>query len=957
MYNEESLTKSKDLSKPNSEIEVGDLNIFTSNRLDCLIDLFTSNLKFLLQQDSLRQIVIVPSNVIKNLLIQSLKKKWGVYFATRFLSLPQAVEHAIKLSLSENPFFPHHHHLMIFLDHALEELCTKSPEKFPSLTRYIHKSPETRLSLAEQLSHVFLFYGLYGLEALDEWEKKPDWQQHLFSQAKQHWDFPYTLMQKKIVLKIETHFHLFCLPTLPLVYRQLFSQIGATIYHRMATPHYVGDLLSDASLSRIDTKLEKKKISLDEREAFSQLGKEPNRIFANYAQASIPYSNWLQEQENHSFFFPPHNQFQRSFYDLEPLPQGPHNFSMELLAAPNRIGEVEAIYHKLLTLFHNDPTLKTEDVQIFAPDIEPYVAAIEYVFGQKCSPFGYIISEVPEAPSTIRSFFQLTQGRFELKPLSSICEGKNMKPFFDLLETYHVRWGYDREMRQEILGSDNVFAQGTFKDAFDKILYSLAYLSSSVDLSLAEELGDFILFIEKMAIDIRALKNGNKKIGEWVETISDLTLQYLPESDEVTIFLKQLAKLSALIPIVLDEIPFSPILKVIEEITAKREGVIANTQKPPLFFSSLGEGKLTAPKVTIMMSMDEEAFPRTEMRRSIDQLRGKPGSDFHPSITQKDKLFFFEALAYTTSKIIFSYTDKSDADGKQLSPSLLLEDLELQPTFIPLHLPHTKEIETLHMSSPVPLPPLESLDLSHLTRVATHPLRFYLQIRCGIYLETEEEETGEFLLSYQTRAQIRQKAYLEPKEKLLKEIELRGELPTTLFSTAARKEVNDQIEEADRHLKGFGLTRDDIVTIILDPAVEKATQRSENEFLHPPIIVDDLFIYGDLGLVTKRGLLCFGEKSSESLWKMWPKLLLLTQLREFSFPTTILFTKGCEIFNLQIKDPLASLKLFVEYTRQALERPSPLRSKSFFYDPYLEMIEPDLSIDWNRYFKEVDEIL
>ncbi len=894
---------------------------------------------------------------MKNILIQSLKKNWGIYFGIRFLSLPQAIEHLTKLSSEDPPLFPHHHHLMIFLNSALEELTTKTPEKFPSLTRYVRHSREHQLSLAEQLSHAFLFYGLYGLEALHEWEQKSGWQQLLFSKAKQYWDFPYSYLQKQLSLKIETHFHLFCLPTIPTVYRNMFTQIGASIYHRMATPHFVGDLFSDSSLSKIDENLRQKKVSLEEREAFYQLGREPSRIFANYAKASLPYSNWIQEQECHSFFSPPETPLQQSIYDLEPLDNA--SSSIELHAAPTRTAEVEVIYQRLLSLFHEDPSLKTEDVQIFAPDIGPYVASIEHLFGQENSPFGYIISDVQEAPSKIRAFFQLTEERFEPKTLFKLFE-KRMEPFFATLEKYHVRWGYDLEMRQEILGSDDVLAQGTFKDAFDKIIHSLAYLSSSVDFSLAEELGEFILFIEKLALNIRECKQGKKTIGEWIEIISDLTIQYFTESDDVTHFLKQIAKLSTLIPILPEPIPFAPILKVIEEITSAKESTISMTHKPPLFFSSLGEGKLAAPKITILLSMDEESFPRTEMRRSINELSGKPGSDFYPSITQKDKLFFFDALAYTQSKIIFSYTNKSDADGKPLNPSLILEELGLEAKTHPLRLPSSQGDETLHIKSPIPPLPTESLDVSHLLRVAAHPLRYFLQTRCGIYLNHDEEDTGEFLLSYQTKSQIRQKAYLETKECLIEDLETHGHLPTTLFSLAAKKEVEEVISESDHHLRGFGLTRDDFVTILLDPAVESLTQQNEREFLHPPIQVEGILLYGKLELITHRGLLSFGEKSSESLWKIWPKLLLITQLQNLSFPTTVLFTKGCETLDVCLKDPDASLKRFVKYALLALEKPSPFQSKvskGLFTDPYLEMIEPDLSVDWSPYFEEVNGIL
>ena len=72
MQEKESLTKSEDLSKHYSPT-TGDA--FISNKLDSLSESFVDQFKNSLRSGCLRQIVIIPSNDIKNYLTQRIKKE------------------------------------------------------------------------------------------------------------------------------------------------------------------------------------------------------------------------------------------------------------------------------------------------------------------------------------------------------------------------------------------------------------------------------------------------------------------------------------------------------------------------------------------------------------------------------------------------------------------------------------------------------------------------------------------------------------------------------------------------------------------------------------------------------------------------------------------------------------------------------------------------------------------
>ncbi len=1009
MQGKKSLTKYKDLSKHNHP-SCG--NAFVSNELDILIKSFIQVFKNALDRGHLRHLVVIPTNVIKNRLIQQISDEMGICFGIRFLSLPQAIEHIMKLSRGTSLRFPHHHHLMAFLDFTIKSLITNSPELFPDLTRYAKDDEKKRLSLAEHLSHTFLSYGLYGGEALGIWQNKKGWQQHLFALANNHWDFPHTFFQEMKEISINSYIHLFALPVIPSIYQNIFDKVSANIYHKSATPHFVSDILTDKALASIDQKLKKAQINPSERSYFHSLGKEPNRLFANFAGAGNTLSDWISEKQVEEHFVFPEgecalNEHQRAIFELEPIPEMEfeNDTSIQVHSCPTKFREIETIYETLLDLFTSDPSLKTSEIQIFAPDIEHYAPAIEFVFDQKNSPFGYIISDICDNSrlntlSMIRSFFSLANGRFKPKEIFELlsspctknppnCSDEEIKAFWILFEKIHVHWGFDKEMRSEILGVENITGQGTFRDAFNKLLLSLSYLSSPIEISSSEAFGDLIFFLKRIACDLQSLKKKKRTISQWIETIFQLMEDYFEDSETKEGFLKEIIKLTPLTQIIksptLDEIlSFDLILKIIEEITSAKEGKIVNTKRPPISFSSIGEGLIASPKVTILLGMDEEAFPRTQTKRSIDELINSPGSEHRLSITEKDKMFFFEAIAHTRDHLIISYTHISASDGKELFPSLLVEDLlnvtknisikSHPPTSPNMHLPPPVESATLHTNQTEPHPSFDSIEISDLTRLATHPLRFFLQKRCGIFLGREDEEESremrEFMLSYQGRAEIRQKAYLNDKNEIIQHIDTHGLMPTAIFSIAAKIEVESEIESANQNLKLFGLSQNDFIHIIFDPAIDSPLKRSKQEFLHPPIQVKETLLYGRMDMVTHLGLFSFSESSIASIWKLWPKLLIASLIDEWKFEKSIIFAKDGQKVSFNIKDPLASLELFLEYHRLAYNTPSPLMPENIksyaakktalqnnflFKDPYLDAIKPNMDIDWTKFIEEVCE--
>lgn len=998
MQEKKSLANYQDLGKhndPNGSIS------YLSNSLDSLTSSFLTSLKKSLNEGCLRQILVFPTNVIKNRLVQELVKNHDIFFGVRFLSMPQAIEHIVKLLCEDKLLFPHHHHMMIFLFAEIEIIRKNCPNAYPELTNYLQSDQEKSLHLAEQLSHTFLSYGLYGKEALPNWLNQNGWQQELFKKAERHWDFPHTFLNKIRPISIPTHFHFFNIPQIPEIYRNLLAHIPATFYQRIPTPHFVMDVLSDRKVARVDQKLKQDGVSPSERLYFHQISKEPNRLLANFLYVDPDMTEWLFDQDVEEDFSPPEGETrlkmeQRGIFQLEKCQEKPleEDVTIQIHAAPSKFREIEVIYELLCKAFSQDPSLCVDDIQIIAPDIEPYAPAIEYTFGKSESPFGYIIEGVRDDSrlsfnGVIKSFFALAYGRFKPKEIKDIlsapwiappqnCDEEQLRTFWNLFDKLHLHWGFDKKMRQEILETDGVTDKGTFQDAFSRLIESLSYLSSPLDLSDAEAFGELVAYLSRLSNDLRRFKELEATPTVWIETMIEIVETYVVDCDERERFLKQFYKLAPLDKLVDQPIPYPVISLIIDEITQAKQSTLIKKDLPPLNFSSIDDTMIASPKITVLIGMDEEAFPRSVSSRSLDQLQIAQGAEKRPTKAEKDKNFFFEAIAYTQGRLIISYTQLSDRDGKELYPSLVVEDLMSVTEGIeimhhpPLAPRKTEKGETLHITPKQTQESLESTEISQLSRLATHPLRFYLQNRCGIYLGDDDEQTEkemrEFVLSYRKKAEIRQIAYQKESTQIKEEIEKNNALPTALFSIAAKIEVDSEIEEAKKSLTAFGISQEDFISILFDPAVENPSQRNRSEYLHPPLVIDGVTIYGKIDRITRKGLFSFSDDTIASLFKEWPKLLILLTQKEWAFPSTILFAKDQKIKDLEIKEPEESLKRFIEYYKKASLTPSPLlpdhiktyakhktapRKGGLFKDPYLEAIEADLTIDWMPYIEEV----
>lgn len=902
--------------------------VFMSNRLDCLANTLIDQF---LETKSLRTVIIIPSNTVKEFLLQHFNARLGYFAGSRFLTLPKALEYFAKLTHKTDINHPDHLSLMLHIESEIRK-C-----RDPELLDYLQNDEEKIYSLAEEMSHVFLHYGVYGHNALKEWEKQGGWQQEIWRHISLFWDFPFELLSAKRPPQIPHVVHLFNLVHIPLLYSSLLHHLSrfwpTFTYFRSPTPLYWGDLLSE---KRIAQSPELKSYDLETNPHLSNLGMLGKRLYSSLAEKEFEenYIPWPRDSAL--------NCLKQDIFDLTCL-EHPYDQTVEIHSSPTKMREVEI-------LLSNLEKSGCEDVLVFAPNISDYFPHIQFVFEREECPFGYLVTDLaPETPNVLESFFSLAESRFEPKLILAFLSSPQckMKEDLSLLHkiTERVQWGYNQEMRQEVLECPGVSDVGTWDACFRSLLQSLAHTSSPIELSKAENLGNLIALLEGLYTDLVSLNKKKACLDEWQRTIEGLLEKYFFYSDEIKSFLTKLHPLTK----IEGEFSYQSILRIIREILSSQKETRALLSKPTIRFASLKEGAICDADIICLLGIDEESFPRKNTFRSLNQLKYAKGADIQPENSEKDRYLLLEAMLSARKRLLFSYVNISPKDGKGVEVSLLLQKLCAVQTHSAFDVPKSSTPAAKKEFAPETL---STISFSSLSKLARDPIAFYCNETLGIYLDQKKEES-EFILSYQEKARLRNEALFKGVDEIV-------ENTNVLYRDTAKQELAEEVDELRGNLNTLDLRAADFYSLRFDLSCHKPTQLADGSIVYPPIKIDGLLIHGELSRLTPKGLFIFGKNTFAERWKYLPHLLIM---KEMGLPLTLLFGKDAtqQSFSLS-KEALSS---YVDYYREARSVVSPLlpdlaekmhkgkkmsEPTSYFDNPYLDFLKPDLSERWETHF-------
>lgn len=886
--------------------------LYLSHRMDSLIDRLIDHLEADPIDPICTRTIVVPNRQIREWILLEIAKKKGVAMGLKVVE----IEELVPVSMN-----------------SLEMFCSLYSELIhstdPELIYFVDGKKKRILDLAAQLATLFFSYGQFG-KGLFEGSAE-GWQQKILHKffVEGPWRLP-------VQMKMDAPGPLICfgIDFLPTAYWEfLFRSPELSIYQFSPCAEYWEDLASDRERKKLERYWKKRGVAKKSRDQLDAYLRDAPRHLANWGKIGREtlkiFDRFDLQIEDVYPTLNPDSLLKRIQFDLltfQETQKIPPDDSVKLfLTGSSRLKEVECLRDEILRL-----GIPYHEISVLAPDIEPYVPLIEYVFSDRI-PYrisGFDIATQSSFRQGLERLLHLASGRWEAEEVLTLFETPSfyrkqqwtpdkLEQFRNWIDSVRIKWGRDEGHRMEILtntlGNGQYEDQNSWEKGLDRLLDAVIFLlPMQINPDLFEELISILSLLK--TLDLK----GEKTLFCWAEALEKAARDFLviDPNDEAdmgaqNVFSQLLFDLRKSQNENL--FPFEVIQRLLNRPCL---GQMHSSHLHAIRFAPLDACAMIPSRALFLIGMDEDSFPRTKTSSSLDLLKGQV-----PDIADRDRYLFLQALFSAQEFLRISYGHLSADEGKPVGPSLLVQELtstiDIQtsvycPPPVPIEKPH------LLWSNVSPsLPPQEEqvLSISDLRLLARHPWKFFLQKVHGIYLNEEWEDSFALQKGRLVRASL---------EKPIQEVFAEEEFLPGTFGEALRLEVSEKAEEwqsqlEEWQLKPFSLTLRDNCTEI---------QWDGPHCIAPPLQIGAVRLIGEIKLATQKGLVCTNEDHLSGCLKVWPEALIVAMT--FNAPQIWMLRNGK---SKAIENVEPSLKAFIEYYFLSLKAPSPLLSD--WADPFL----------------------
>lgn len=984
-------------------------HLFFSNSQEVLGEYLASRLFYLNADPMLRRYVVVESSSQKEWLMRSFAEnpKLGICAGVKFLSLKEAFSFFTKEVIAPKKL-PSSMELYFALQKELRAL--PQSDVFLPLFDYLETPNQKKLaSLCHTLSHLFLQYGIYGVKEVESWLQSQDWQEALWQKIYAHpnWLYPSKALSHLAPFAEEIgHIHFFALSHMPALYAEFFERMSESVpvCHYILSPcsEYWGDIASDREASALQKKYRKKNASEKFLSSLEEYLKDRNPLLANFGKLGRSYVRALDVYDSHlceEYIAPddPQNLLEEVQKDIffsikrdekNTLEIAPADDSLQVhLCGSSRLREMQILQDRLIDIISKyqdteDP-LYPRDILVLAPDINAYAPYIKLVFGSLDAPFDYKIRDLDlkSGSSLIQGLFhvlELAESKFEAEKVFALWNNPSFQTRHNLSweEVDQLKdWAVQTRVRFAYQDKEN---EHSWEQGKDRLLFSLIsegalpgypFPPFEIEMADAHLASVFLELIDKLYNDLALLRtNAELLLSEWAKFIKELKETYfaIGEDDQeaaslIDDFLLALQQMDEG-----NKYPFGAVYELLKKELSSSSGKFQGFLCNAISFGTLQKGAALPAKVICLIGMEEEAFPRVDKELSLNKIK-----NLCPSRQEEDRYLFLRILMSAKKHLLISYRNLSLEDGKEVSPSLLLQVLlsyldagysfegkkiseliSLSYPQLPFHKrlfaknspcrshniwqfkaaamhyhPEPKEERLIFLppNEPIPIPPHITLDLKTLCQLSRHPIRYFFNHKLGIYFEeNEREKYKEEEFFFQGSFSFLQSILRKDADQVVNSLEKQGKLPVGLFGKAAKI---DLLEKANRICRQAGIAPQSIYRAILKKGCKEKKEIEEGCFELPALQVKVgeciAEIIGEIPHYSSRGLLLNQESKMASCLKEWP--LILTYLALPDAAASLIFLKKDVAFkNIHIEEPIQALADFISYYFHAYEKLSPL---------------------------------
>lgn len=388
----------------------------------------------------------------------------------------------------------------------------------------------------------------------------------------------------------------------------------------------------------------------------------------------------------------------------------PDDRSLEIHVCHGEVREAEVLHDLLLDRFHQDETLRPEDVLVLCPDLDAYAPAIDAVFSSvpaaRFIPFTIADRTGEIERPVVRSLAAIVataRGRLDAPAVAALLNEPRIAARFgfatddlpivrEWIAESGIRWGEDEGSRSERgLPATRAFS---WRAGLDRLVLGAAVASGvtepiggvvpfgEIEGVASDRVGSLSAFFDALAAfarELRGDRRSQRSIAGWcgvfvraIETFHELSVDDEQDVRAVRDALDTIADRST-------QAGFDEPVGV-DLAWRHAEAALGQLTRPASFFAGgvtvarLAPGRIVPARIVCLIGLNDMLFPGTDRTRGFDLVAVHPRRGDRRR-RDEDRYAFLSALGAARDALLITYTGRSVRDNGELPPSTAVADL------------------------------------------------------------------------------------------------------------------------------------------------------------------------------------------------------------------------------------------------------------------------------------------
>ncbi len=711
------------------------LHIFTSNRMELLVEQLAVQLREPLDSPLAPEIIVVQSRGMERWVSLELARLNGVSANVRFpfpnAFLEAAFQAVLPGTTAPSPFEPD---VLTFRVMGIIAEQSEQPD-FKPLSAFCADDPRglKRFQLARKIADLFDQYLIFRPELIERWQagsfegsEAHRWQARIWQELAGRSPGLHRVDQRRRLRAairrgaeglggLPRRVSLFGVSYLPRFHLEIFAELAQVVdvhvFCMNPCREYWADIVSERAVHRAqrrmgDFETAESRLHLERgNRLLASLGTLGRHFLDILAEFSAVQAEVFLEPDGTSLL----SRLQSDILNLrDPRPGAGLSAdpSIRVHSCHSPMREVEVLRDQMLAMFDEDPGLRPGDIIVMTPDIEKYAPFISAVFGAQDAardriPFG-IADRGPHRESTgLRAFFQLfdlRDSRFGVNDVLGLLETPAVLKRFGLEEVHLPRvaqwvraaricWGQN-ETTQRSLGLP-AHVHNTWSTGVDRLLLGYALPSRDIEVfqgmrgcnaiegSDARVIGPFLDFLEQVFAFSARLRR-LRRLDAWRDEIGEMISVFFPDDDDspslqrIRRMLDEMAALGEAAGFTAEV--SADVVRLFLSERLDGEGAGRGFMSGGVTFCSMLPMRTIPFHVVCLIGMNHDAYPRESRQLTFDLMAQAPRPGDR-SRRNDDKYLFLEALLSARRRLYISYVGQSLQDNSRMPPSVVVSEL------------------------------------------------------------------------------------------------------------------------------------------------------------------------------------------------------------------------------------------------------------------------------------------